>query len=117
MAFPSSPVPNKIRNITHSKAKTGFIVETSYAEDGTSHSRLKNVSKLQAWELEYNHLDSTDCSTLDTYQGNQYGAYSTDTWTQPYTAETTTIRIKSWSKKLSLSTDRYTYIIQLEEQP
>ena len=112
MAYPTDPAANDVQIV-----KTEYIVDTLRAEDMTVHTRLKKDKRLSTWRLYYQCLSGTDVSTLDTYFETQRGYYQSDTWTNPLTSTTHTVRIKSYQKTRAIGTTIYDFTVELEEQP
>ena len=111
MAYPTSPAPNNIE-----ETKREYLVDTVKAEDGKRYTRLRSSKLLRTWKLTYEQLGATDQTTLNNWFSGVYGEYQSDTWAQPYTAETVTVRCTDWNWKLG-AYPRRTLTVTMEEQP
>lgn len=116
MAYPSSPAPNRV-DIDSAR----YLTDQQTAEDGTVYSYLRNTKMLMTWRLAYTLLPETSQASLWAWYEGVYGPHQTDTWVNPVTGVTHTVRCKGMSVADELrggyGNRRRSMEVVLEEQP
>lgn len=111
MAFPTSPAPDHIE-----ETERKYLIDEQTAEDGTQYRYLRRDKMFRVWRLVWEALSAYDQGLIETWLTSTKYGYTTDTWTNPYTTEVVTVRVKPGSFKCGIVAYPYRkFELSLEE--